>query len=212
MKRIALALLALTGSARADDDPDERANWETGLGIHAPAVMQVGRWNAMNLAFTPVAGVRFERLAILGEIDLGTLWSANWTHGSIHTGPNEFLGGSLLRIALDVRYAFATYVGTWNKYRQRVSHQFYVDGAIGEQRVSVDGEPTTARHDFALGIGYITHIRLGRDHHFGSFYALHGTWAPGLATPDPFMTCPSCPRAGGRDIGWSFDFGLLFGG
>jgi len=170
MTRFALALIAFAGSARADTDPDERAAWEAGLGIHAPAVMQVGMWNAMNLGFAGIAGVRFERLAIVGEVDVGTLWSASWTHGTIRLGPDRFLGGSLLRVAIDVRLPFATIIGGWNKQAQRVTHQFYVDGALGEQRVGVDGEPTVARHDVSLGIGYLTHLRLGRDRvHFASF-------------------------------------------
>jgi hypothetical protein len=194
-------------------DPDSRTTWEGAVGLRS-GFAQVGRWNPMNLGFQGTFGLRADRLALLVEGDVGFLVGATWSRGDIATGPNEDLGGALLRAALVARYSFSKHVGTWTKRGERMSHHLYVEAGVGEEVVSVSGFDSAVRPDLSLGIGYLMWGRLGRQAgHIAGYYAFHATFAPALATPDPFMDCRSClSETGGHDIGVTFDFGLAFGG
>jgi hypothetical protein len=219
-----LAVFAIawgTRAARADSpvgatdaaDPDARTTWEGAVGLRS-GFAQVGRWNPMNLGFQATYGLRADRLALLVEGDAGFLVGATWPRGDITTGPNADLGGSLLRGALVARYSFSKHVGAWTKRGERMSHHLYVEAGVGEELVSVSGFDSAARPDLSLGIGYLMWGRLGRSGgHVAGYYVVHASFAPALATPDPFMDCRSClTETGGHDVGVAFDFGLVFGG
>ncbi len=210
---VAFAIAASFGPrvARADDDPDRRPTWEGAFGI-AMGTMQVGKWNPIDIGFEARGGIRWDRFALLGELDYTALWPASWRHGTIDVDANNEISGSMLRGALVARYSFAKYVGAWHK-DQRLTNAFYVEGELGEQYVAADQISSFGRHDLALGIGYLMDARLGRrSGRMVGFYAFHVIWAPSANTPDATKDGPGFPGAGARDIGITFDFGLAFGG
>jgi hypothetical protein len=218
MHRLAVivgTVLAAAGAARADDDESLSPKWETDVGFRALGMMEVGLWKPIDLGFEALAGVRFDRFTLLVEGSYDALWPASWTHGSIDINSSDEVSGSMLRVALVGRYMFARYLGDWGKYEQRSLNGLFVDTAVGEERLSV-GESAFSRPDFTLGIGVSNGVEFDKHKRtkFAAYYSFDVTWAPAAATPQIacFGTCPSYPGTGHRDIGWTFNLGVRFGG
>jgi hypothetical protein len=213
---IAAFVAALAGVARADDDESLSPKWEADIGFRAPGMLEVGLWKPIDLGFEALGGVRFGRLTMLVEGSYDALWPAGWTHGSIDINSNDEVSGSMLRVALVGRYMFARYLGDWGKHEERSLNGFFVDTAVGEERIRIDGAAAFSRPDFTLGLGVSNGVEFDKQKRtrFAAYYSFDVTWAPAAATPQIacFGTCPSYPGTGQRDIGWTFNLGVLFGG
>jgi hypothetical protein len=213
---VAVIVIAAGGVARADDDESMSPKWETGVGLRSLGMMEVGLWKPIDLGFEVLAGVRFDRFTVLVEGSYDALWPASWTHGSIDINSNDEVSGSMMRVALVGRYMFARYLGDWGKHEQRGLNGFFVDTAVGEERISIGGESAFSRPDFTLGLGAYNGVEFDKEKRtrFAAYYSFDVTWAPAAATPQIacFGTCPSYPGTGQRDIGWTFNLGVLFGG
>ena len=214
---VALALCTLAATARADD-PDDHPMRELGIGLHAPSMMHVGAWRALDLGFAALAGVKLDRVAVLAEGDLRALWPARWSHGEvIAPGTQQDVEGSEQRLGVLARVVVLRHRGAWSSrggLSERGSHELYLDAGLGLERLAIDGEPARSRPDLQLGAGYLMGAReAGRmQFHLFGFYALHVTVAGGVPTPTGVSSRAIAPAVSAPyDVGVSFDFGLLFG-
>jgi hypothetical protein len=200
MTRALILLAALTSTAHADQEGEMTLRG---------GMMEVGRWAPMELGVDGRYGLRFGALALEADVELGGLFAATWIHGSIRTGPDAYVSGSLMRLGATARYSLARSIGVPDKRGERMDHHLFVEASVGEERVSADGMGAFDRPDYGIGVGYLMWGQLG-DKHLAGVYGLHLRIAPALNTPN--LVPMTLGETGARDIGVSFDFGLLFGG
>jgi hypothetical protein len=214
MRHLALVfLLVLPHTAFADDDPDSRPSWEGGVGFRAPAMMHVGAWRALNLGIGGIVALRLDRLALNAEGDLLALWPASWHDGSVGTG----VQGSEQRLGVNARWSFARSRGEWSHHRgidERGTAEAYVETGLGLERIAIDTAPAYTRRDVQVGLGALfeAHDKGRMNLDLVTFYAFHLILADGEPTPGDTLARVAQPPSTTRDIGLSFDFGVLFGG
>jgi hypothetical protein len=213
--RAVVVVIALAPSIAGAETP--AVGREIDLGLRGLGFMQVGQWDPLALGFQAGGGVRFRSVTVLGQLEYTALWPASYRHGTIAVSDNQGLEGSMLRIALVARYAFArTHSAPNERSGERLETSWYVDAGLGEQRVSIDRELEFSRPDLELGIGGMLGVgRRDSPSYWGTYYQLHAFWAPAAMTPVPSADCggpcSGFPGAGGDDIGLSFDLGFAFG-
>jgi hypothetical protein len=203
---VALAM-AKVAVAEPVADPEPAVGLVTGLVVQAPANLHVGSWNALDIGFAGMLGLRYRRLTLAAEGEAMTLWPADWAGGA----ENSNVEGSMQRLGLDARVAVISHDGAG----------VYLAVSPGVERIHVYGEDAYTRRDLAFGIGIGGSGRGGRRTlRFGGFIELRATFATGEPTPpavDAVDTTARCsaacvaPASHGIDAGVAFRIGLLFG-
>lgn len=213
----ALATLTLAGtaaSAAADcydaDCRDARTRawkkprFEGAFGMLAGgySVADVGG-SAIGMHFD--AGLRMDRLALVGEYDVLSIGqSANTIEDPIR--------GNLHRLGANLRYSLAALAGRVVPIRGDV----WVEGGVGNQLVQWHGGGELSRRDVAFGFGGQMTARLGRDkpNFIGFYYAFRGLVARDPLDKPAEPTCAGpCDTATGPspwDIAGFFNFGIVF--
>src|ERR1700733_2819515 len=113
MQRIVVVLVVLAGAARANaDDLESRPTWEVDAGFRA-GDFRVGAWHPLGLGLQLEAGLRFDRLALFGELD--AMWLPD--PSAQVTNPTSPISGSAQRYGIDVRYSLGKYAGPFRTRR-----------------------------------------------------------------------------------------------
>ena len=151
------------------------------------------------------AGLRMDRLALVGEYDYLSIGQSSYDY-------DDPIRGNLHRLGANVRYSLASFGGRDIPIRGDI----WVEGGVGNQLVQWNGGGELSRRDLAFGIGGQMTARLGREKpsYIGFYYAFRG-----LVAQDPLHkpgepTCAGpCDMATGPspwDVAGFFNFGVVF--
>lgn len=151
------------------------------------------------------AGLRMDRVALIGEYDFLSIGQSSYDH-------ENPIRGQLHRLGANVRYSIAAFGGRDVPIRG----DLWIEGGIGNQLVQWHGGGELSRRDLAFGVGGQMTARIGKDKpkYLGFYYAFRGIMARDPIGKPGEPTCAGpCDMATGPspyDVGAFFNFGVVF--
>lgn len=218
----AVAVLGASAPAYAqwDDDDDsggEHDRWkdlrfEGDVGFLVGG-MSIGPLDGFAGGMYGMAGVRRDRLALLGEYDLLSVGQTTSSDTTTQPQPDP-IRGYMQRAGFDVRYSVARFGGG----DVGVRGDIWLEGGAGGEVIQWYGGGRLHRGDVDVGIGAQATFKIGSDshpHYIGFHYAVKAFVAKAPPRKDDLPTCagpcdeltPPVPY----DTGIFFNFGIVFG-